>query len=187
MTVITVPLDYNKFRIAMVNTLTKATGCVCIVAEPETQNVPRPKKPYFSLKIMGPGVKQGDDSARQIPNTSKWERSGQRKITVDFNCFGNSHEEAYSFMALWQASLETELVQAELRAAGIAVWLNGNVADLSVLLNTGYEGRAQMDVRFGAVSTLIEDWSYIEEVRITGTVTTDQGVDDNIAVQVTAP
>lgn len=186
------PLDFNALRIAVIDEVQKITRTTCIVAEPETQNVPRPCKPYFTMKMISPATKSGDDAATNIHDlsghaTTNWNRGGQRKMTVSFNCYGRSHEEAYNYMALWQSSLELESVQADLRKAGIAVWLNGNVADLSALLNTGFEGRAQMDVQFGVASNLTENLGEIDTITIEGTVTTDQGNNVIASVEITAP
>ena len=174
------PLNFNNIRKAIVDEVQKVTQLTCVLAEPETQNVPRPCKPYFSLKFLIPGFKFGDDSAQPVLDaqgdpTTVWNYGGQRKMTVEFNCYGNSHEEAYNYMCLWQSALELETVQADLRVATIAVWLNGNVADLSALLNTGFEGRAQMDVQFGIAANMTADLGSMDSVQIDGTIQTDQG------------
>ena len=78
-------------------------------------------------------------------------------------------------MGALQGFLDQVPTQAVLRKAGIAVWLLGAVADVSALLNTGYEGRAQMDVQFGIASNMIgtsaEDLGAIEKVTTTGEIT----------------
>lgn len=177
---LTLPLDFNAIRKALVDEVQKVTQVTCILLEPETQNVPRPPKPYFGLKFITPAAKFGDDSAQAVPDingnpTTVWNYGGQRKMSVEFNCFGNSHEEAYNYMCLWQSALELETVQADLRTAQIAVWLNGNVADLSALLNTGFEGRAQMDVQFGIAANMTADLGEIDTAIVTGSILTDQG------------
>ncbi len=183
------PLDFNAIRKAIADEVEKVSLRKCILAEPETQNTPRPQKPYFTIKFLGPAGKTGDDSAQNLLDqngnpTTVWNRGGQRKVTIDFNCYGTSHEEAYNYMALWQSSLELETIQEDLRRSGIALWLNGSVADLSALLNTGYEGRSQMSVEFGVASNLTEDLSSMDTVTVDGTITTDQNTTDDITVTV---
>lgn len=180
------PLNFDALRKALVDEIQRVTTLTCIVAEPETQNVPRPPKPYFTLKMVSPAIKSGDDSASNLGGTV-WNRGGQRKMIVDFNCYGCSHEQAYNFASLWQQSLELETVQANLRVAGIAVWLNGSVQDLSALLNSGFEGRALLEVSFGIASNLSEDLGTIETINVTGEVTTDQNIVETINAQVIAP
>lgn len=184
----TFPVDYNKIRKALVAEVQRVTGSTAILAQPEGTDADRPAKPYATVRFLQPGVKSGDDSSKQIPGTSLWVTGGQRKLMVDFNFYGRSHEEAYSYGALWQAALEQETTQGILRAAGIAVWLNaGPLRDLSALLNTAYEGRCQLEVSFGVASNVTEDRSSIDKVDIGGVVTTDQDTEDDIAFTVNAP
>lgn len=174
------PNDFRALRKAVIDEVQKVTGLLCIYAEPESPDAPRPNLPYFTVKIIGPASKFGDDSTQTVLDntgnpTDVWNTGGQRRMDVDFNCYGNSHEESYNYMSLWQTSLELETVQADLRAAGIAIWLNGNVADLSALLNTGFEGRAQMHVQFGIAFNLTANLGEMDTVPVAGTITTDQG------------
>ena len=173
-------IDFVKIRANLVNTVAKYTGVQVIEEEPEAPDAPRPNKPYISLKITSPALKQGDDSTRNVTDsdgnlTTQVVRGGQRQMNVQFDAYGNSHEEAYNYMALIQSSLELETMQADLRVAGIAVWLNGNVVDMSALLNTGYEGRAMMEVQFGIAANTIEDVGAIDTAQTSGTITTDTG------------
>lgn len=188
MTTPTLPVNYDLIRKTLVAEVQRVTGATCIVAQPESNNADRPDKPYSTLQFLNPGVKKGDDSSKQIPGTSLWVTGGQRKMVVDFNFYGLSHEEAYSYGALWQAALEQETTQAVLRAAGVAVWLNaGPLRDLSALLNTAFEGRCQLEVAFGVASNVTEDRSSIDKVDLDGTVTTDQGTEKDVKITVNAP
>jgi hypothetical protein len=182
-TPVTFPIDYNAVRKALIATVTTVTKLICITEEPEVQNAPRPTNPYMSFKITTPGAKSGDDSVQWISG-SKFNVGGQREMTVSFHCYGTSHEEAYNYMTLWQGSLELKTIQQLLRKSGIAVWIIGAVADLSQLLNTGYEGRSQMDVQFGLASNLTDDPGEIDTVGIQGTVETDSGT---VSVDFTVP
>lgn len=91
-------------------------------------------------------------------------------MSLSFHCYAEEHESAYNFMALWQSALELKGVQEDLRKVGIAVWIIGNVADLSQLLNTGYEARAQMDVQCGLAINLVETLGTVGTVNIDGTI-----------------
>lgn len=174
------PIDYVAIRVALVRAVQQVTGRLCILAEAETQGEPRPPKPYMTVKFTSPGTKSGFDSSAIVMEgglpTTKRVVGGQRKVTADFNCFGTSHEEAYNYMALWQSALETETIQEMLRRSGIALWRNGSVADLSALLNTGYEGRAQMQVDFGAAANIVEDLGEMDSVPIAAEVDTNAGL-----------
>jgi hypothetical protein len=174
----TFPTDFNLIRKVMVREIIKVTGLdpsSVVVTEPETQNEPRPALPYFGMKILVPGAKFGDDSKQYVSGTV-WNSGGVRTMTISFDCYGNSHEEAYNYMALWQTSLDLENVQADLRQYGIAVELIGTVADLSALLNTGYEGRAHLDCTFHIAMNLTSDLGAEESVEVQGAVDTNSGI-----------
>lgn len=172
------PIDYNVIRAAFANKIQAVTGLDqnrVILLEPEQVDQPRPKKPYFGYKFLVPGEKSGDDSKQHVSG-SIWNSGGVRKMTIQFDCYGQTHEESYNYMALWQTALDLEDVQEYFRKYGIAVWVIGNVADLSALLNTAFEGRAQMDCTFGIAMNLQSDLGSIDQVTVDGTVTTDGGV-----------
>lgn len=168
-----VPIDYNLIRKTIANEVQRVTQTPCVLEETTTQNTPRPTNPgvapYFAFKLTTPGAKSGDDSQYHVSGTT-FGRGGNRKMTVSFHCYAREQETAYNLMALWQGSLELFATQAALKAAGVAVWIIGGVADVSQLLNTGYEGRAQLDVQFGVASNLTEDLGEIDTVQISGEV-----------------
>jgi hypothetical protein len=176
----TLPLNFNVIRKAIVDEVQKVTGRTCIMLEAEAPNAPRPDKPYFGMKFLTPAGKFGDDSQSPVLDgsgnpTTVWNFGGQRKMIVEFDCYGQSHEDAYNYLTLWQQALELETTQADLRLVGLAVCLNGEVADRSALLNTGFEGRAQMDVQFGIASNMTADLGEMDTAVVQGTVSHDQG------------
>jgi hypothetical protein len=185
-------VDYNLIRKLFANQITAVTGLLAILEEPEGPVDKRPPLPYFSYKIMNPGMKSGDDSKAPVPDTSTqpptptsiWNSGGVRKMMVDFNVYATSHEEAFNYMMTWQTALDLEDVQAALRLLGVAVWVIGNVADLSKLLNTGYEGRAHLDCSFGIAANLQSDLGSIDSVTVTGTVSTP-GVQEELTFTAT--
>lgn len=172
------PVSFDKIRIAFIREIQKV--CLLdndhvITAEPESQDWIRPSLPYFSMKITNPSAKNGDDSKDSVLDnmgnpTSVVNSGGVRKMTVAFDCYGNSHEEAYDYMSLWQTALDLANIQEDLRRAGVAVWVIGNVADLSQLLNTGYEGRAHLECTFGIAMNLRSDLGEIDTVPIDGSL-----------------
>jgi hypothetical protein len=170
--------DFNIARKSIYKEIIRVCGLDsqhAILAEPEVQNEPRPTKPYFSFKFTTPASKFGDDSKDPVLDnqgnpTTVVNSGGVRRMSVSFDCYGNTHEEAYNYMTAWQCGLDREDVQENLRRVGIAVWTIGNVADLSQLLNTGYEGRAHMDCTFGIAVNTQSDTGEIDTVPVQGTV-----------------
>lgn len=177
-----VPIDYNQIRKTLCNQVTASTGLLCVLYEPEQVKDSRPKLPYFTMKIMGVAGKVGDDSYSQAgteesPST-QWNFGGTRRLTVSFECYGNTHEEAYSYMQAWMAALDTIPVQQNLQGAGVPFWQCLDITDASELLNTGWEGRAIMDAYFGVVSNVTVDLGAIEAVPIEGEIISDSGTFD---------
>jgi hypothetical protein len=178
------PINFNLIRqtiVRMVQYNLKLDTNHVIMEEPETQNWPRPSLPYVSLKITTPAAKTGDDDKRNLLDsmgnpTDVWNSGGQRKMTVEFNCYAQTHEDAYNYGALLQASLDLENVQSYLRENGIAVWIIGNLADLSALLNTGYEGRSHLDCTFGIASNITSSLGEMDTVTVDGAIDTNAGI-----------
>jgi hypothetical protein len=181
-------IDYNLIRQTLAQQIQAVTGLTAVLEEAESAYDQRPKLPYFSFKITQPGLKSGDDSKQYVQGTaSTFNSGGCRKMMVDFNCYAISHELAFNYMATWQTALDLEDIQQNLRAVGIAVWVIGNVADLSKLLNTGYEGRSHLECSFGVAMNLHSDLGYISTVPVAGEVTTDQNEQVPISTTVIEP
>lgn len=184
---VTFPIDFVAIRKALADQMTATTALVAFLEEPETQNDPRPPLPYVGFKIITPAAKFGDDSKDYDSNTGLWNSGGVRMMTVGFDVYGNTQEEAYSYMCLLQASFDLEDVQENLReAVGIGICEIGGVADLSQLLNTGFEARAHLEVKFSVASNIQSDLGEIDSVTVQGTVSTDSGT-GTISVTVQEP
>lgn len=167
------PFNFTPVRVALVREVERVTGFKCIRLEPAVPNSPRPPQlPYFSYKLTSPGAHIGYASQQWTGDSTIFNAGAQRRISASFQCYAQDQETAYNYMSLWQMALEMVTTQAALRESGIAVWTIGDVADLSQLLNTGYEGRAQLDVTFGVAFNKTEDLGTIEEIEVSSTVDT---------------
>lgn len=179
----TFPTDFNNYRIAFAREIQLITGLTALYEEPETQGVDRPAKPYMSFKFTTPAAKNGDDTKSSVLDdegnpTTFVNSGGVRKMTVSFNVYGNTHEESYNFMGLWQTRLDMDDVQEHLRAAGIAVGIIGNVADLSQLLNTGFEGRSHMECTFNIAMNYASDLGEMAIVPVNGDIDLGNSTDE---------
>lgn len=172
MSVRRVPHKFSDTITAIVRVVKDVTGVECILQEQGGQNVPRPDLPYFAFKVTSPAIHYGDDHQEHEGDAAStlYNRGGPRRMACSFHCYGRSKEEAYELMSLWQLSLNQKTTQEALRKSGMAVWLIGNVADLTQLLQTGFEARSQMDVSFGIAFNLTEDLGRIENTKVIGTV-----------------
>lgn len=173
------PIDYDAIRRALVSAVAQATGLDVehvVMAEPEIPNAPRPTLPYVSMKLTSAAIRYGQD-ALTVDAQGVQHLGGQRGIVVSVNTYGRSHEEAYGVMAALQFGLDNPAVLDPLRAAGIAVWWQGAVGDLSMLLETGYEGRAQMDVFLGVAGNIQSAVDTVGSVEVVGNIQGATAVD----------
>lgn len=164
---LTPPVQFSDFRKAIVAIVEQVTGLKCIRLQPSTPDAPRPPLPYFGYKITTPGKARGEPSFQSF-SASNFNYGQQMEMIVSFQCYAKDQDDAYSYMVLWQNALNLANVLEDLRRKGLAVWDFSDVADLSELLNTGYEGRAHLDVNFGYASNLGADLGEIAEAQIQG-------------------
>ena len=150
-----------------------------VMAEPESANEPRPSKPYVTLKLTSPSTRSGSDVKLRSPELGEGAVvvAGPRSMLCSINTYGNTHEEAYGLAALLEASFGAWPVLDSLAPSHLAVWRIGGVTDLSALLQTGFEGRAHLDVTFGVSSNLAITAATIEQVTVDGVVTPAEGAD----------
>lgn len=178
------PIDFNAVRAGLVRAAVAALGLPAsgvIVREPEVVNSPRPPLPYLSLKIMTAAMRYGDDVGTPIDDNT-WNYGGPRSMAVSFQAYGTTHEEALGLMATWQAALDQPPTLDALGRAGLAVWTVGAVADISILVNTGYEGRAQMDCVFGLASNTTIRLDTIVAAPVSGTITLEDSLEQTITL-----
>ena len=172
------PIDYNAVRVALVRAVELVTQLDqnhVVTSEPEEADAPRPSNPYATIKILSPGIRYGWDWLEDLGNGS-YNLSGPRGILVSFNLYGRSHEEAYNYAALLSSAFRSEDVAGYLAQAGLSVWNIGAVTDISELLNTGYEGRANITCTFGTTSVYAQSPGYVQTVVVDGSVFLDNGL-----------
>lgn len=137
-------------------------------------NVPRPKLPYFALLITTPIQKVGSrDSLEHIDDTT-WNIGGQRRFTLSVRSYVETKDKNFfqsqDLLVQLQDSLEDETRRIDLTTAGLAVWFSTDILDITELLETGFESRAQFDIEFGIASNRETDLGAIEKVKIQGTL-----------------
>ena len=137
-------------------------------------NTPRPKLPYFALLLTTPIQKVGSRDSREHVNDTKWNIGGQRRFTLSVRSYVETADKNFfqsqDLLAQLQDSLEDETRRTDLTTAGLAVWFSTDILDITELLETGFESRAQFDIEFGIASNRETDLGAIEKVKIQGTV-----------------
>lgn len=137
-------------------------------------NVPRPELPYITIMVSSPITKVGSRDSREHVDDTTWNIGGQRRFTMSIRAYvspsGKGFFDAQDMMIQLQDSLEDDNRRSILTSAGLAVWFSSDILDVTELLETGYEPRAQLDVEFGIASNRETDFGAIETVQIEPTI-----------------
>jgi hypothetical protein len=172
------PIDYAAIRAALVKAMSLGTGLgtgQIIQAQAEQPNAPRPARPYATFQVKRSAIRNGMDAVVPAPafGPSMYTYIGERGIDYDLTLYGQTHEQAYTLAASLQTSLGTEPINGVLGAVNASVWSVGDVMDLSALLNTGFEGRALLELELWTTSQMVIDLGSIETVNTLGIISVD--------------
>lgn len=135
---------------------------------------PMPAKPFATLNLtkreIAPG-QQGSDEVQNTTTAGTVAYSHHRRHTLSVNVYSNTAYGANHAVALL-ANLSRELRKDSrilaLRQAGCKAWSKGPVQDLTALLDTRAESRAQCDVIVATLDSTTETTGWIETVALTG-------------------
>ncbi len=163
-------MDWPAIEDALHDWLKAATGVTCIWAE---QSGPQPRPPYCTLRIDGPRRLGGADELRQEAAGEDVRQLvvGQRELTVQCQAFTagtNGLATARELLTKAQVRLSLPSVRDQLSEVGLTVIDEGNVQNVSTVLETKWQGRAALDVRFGCADSAHERAGSIETVEFEG-------------------
>lgn len=117
-----------------------------------------------------PGVSGTMDELRATPTTASddtflWVH--QRRHVLSVNVYSNNTQladSAFDLLGRLNRHLQKSTTQAALLAAGLRLWQTSAVRDLSVMLDTRGEGRAQCDYALATQDTTADAIGWIETV-----------------------
>lgn len=145
-----------------------ATSETAIVSE---QGKPRPETPYLTVKVSPPRAMGHDvDGGLVDPGAPAYATQtylGQREVAVSIQAYGAG---AMDIARSAANALGTETTRAQLGAVGL--FRRGAlpaITDLTGLLDTDFQERAQFDVIFGLVDSYTDSVPLIETVEGQGT------------------
>ena len=131
--------------------------------------------PFVTYKI-GTVVSKGYDTSLGFNSSYLFNKGGLREATITISYFGYSPENGVSNNYAPQSasrisdSLELPSVQGAFNAQGLAFLHKNPIQQLTYLLESKYQPRADFDFYLGFVANEIDNLSYIESVTVTGTV-----------------
>lgn len=139
------PLNYNVVRqnlYAWAITVVPP-GMPVIFYEP---NAPRPIVPYLSLYLNSIVAVNQDWSSSNADSAGSIEMKGDRNFTLQVQSYGN---DPLTVLENIRTSLQKQTVLDTLRANGIAFYQSLTINDITELVDSQFERRAQLDILFG--------------------------------------
>jgi len=133
-------MNVKQFRADLYELLSGASTVPVVWANQSSQKPPRP---YMTLFIPTPSRPLHPEESRVTE--TQYRKTSQREADVSMNVYGHEAIEALSSL---QSRIQNEQFSEKFRKKNIAVIDVGSVRDLSALLDTAWESRAQCDMRF---------------------------------------
>lgn len=145
------------------------------------QGAPRPAPPFVTVRIgdlIPVGAVDGvevidhsdDPETPGLGEELELVASGLREFRVSVQAFTpltHSEDAARALLSRVQTKIAFSSFQTLFEDAGISCFDNGTVRNLSAILGTGFEGRAELDVRFYYEERVSERVGFIQSVEIT--------------------
>ena len=176
------PINWTEIEDAIHASFVSATGMTATKVLWGEQANPQPVRPFATLKIMsGPVRLGGVDEVRKSYNPAAplqqeitHEVSGQREITVECQVFSdNVHgaNAARAILSKLQTGLFLPTIRYALNTAGLSLMASDSIVDLTAIVATKFQSRANLDLRFNLVDTASQLHGYIETAQVAGDYT----------------
>lgn len=134
-----------------------------------------PAKPFAVLNITTRDIAPGQPGRDEVQLTSDAagvvKHAFHRRHTLSVNVYSNStagDTHAAALLSNLTHELQTDTRRAALKAAGCKAWQNGIVSDLSTMLDTRGESRAQCDLTVATLYGTTETTGWIETASLSG-------------------
>jgi hypothetical protein len=177
------PLSFPIIESALVAFIETASGLTGKVAL-AMQTAPQLAMPYATVRITGPRpaggpwprIIQSYDAAQPVGQEVSLQAVVDEELTVSIQLFTPltfGAASARALMAQLRMALALQSTLDPLRDAGLALVDVGDIHDLSAILETAFQGRAALDLRFLVADDLTERTGYVGSVGVSGTVSGD--------------
>lgn len=138
------------------------------------QNAPQPREPFAVINCWVASGRRGRDEERLDDDAPGIiQHAGNRRLTVSLNIYGPGALELADRIA--ERLMTQAIAEGNLDPAGLAILRTSDPRNLTALLETRYQERAQLDLTVGCVSNWTEDVGYITSVGIEGDLVADNG------------
>lgn len=174
-------IDWTTTRAALHAWMVAGTGLPAGRVIWANQAAPRPQTPFaeinprMSIRRLG-----AYDEERPTATPGTIARVTHLRLGVSCHLYGAG---AMDLMERAREYLDTHAARALFEPAGLSVLDRGEVRDITKLLETQYEERAQLDLVIGLATTATEDVGFIQTVDLTTTVRSPDGSTAAIVTQ----
>ena len=156
------PLNYNTIRQSLYSwaSLNVPMGMPVIFYEP---NAPRPIVPYVTLYLSSITQINEDYTAPKTDSNGIVFMRGDRSFILQTQAYGGDH---LTVLENLRTSLQKETVLNTLAANGIIFNLAGIINDITTLVDSQFERRAQLDITFSAAQRYNDDLGYFDHLEL---------------------
>lgn len=126
-------------------------------------NAPRPTVDYISLYLSTFDQIGWDWTQNPVDNTGISEMVGDREFNLQVQGYGG---DPISMLEILRTSLQKESVLDTLRTAGIVFVSWNKITDITALVDSRFEHRAMMDIRFRIAQIYSDDLGVINNVEV---------------------
>lgn len=126
-------------------------------------NSPRPDFPYITLHILSSISVHQDWSDNSTNNAGNLSMKGDRQFTLQIQAYGG---DVITRLESLRTSLQMQTVLETLREDGIVFYQSFQINDITELVDSKFEKRAQMDILFGIAQTYNDNVGFFEEVEL---------------------
>lgn len=144
----------------------KAAGVEVVFSE---QSNVKLDAPFITLKVISGPKRMGSTDDLEYVSGDDFKIIGRREMTISVQAFGC---EAFDILSNLSTSFSEPDVQGFFQSKNIGIVDEGSPNDLTNLLDTDFQGRASMDIRFYVLDVKQVKVGTIRKTNVTGEIDT---------------
>ena len=148
-------------------------------------NAPRPIEPYITLYILNTQQINQDWSSPNADINGDIDMKGDRQFTLQIQAYGQ--DDVLTLLENMRTSLQKQTVLDILRAGGIVFYTSLGINDITRLVDSQFERRAQLDVSLGIGQTYTDSPGYFDEIEIEEIISDALNIVYDETITITAP
>ena len=177
------PINYNTVKTALFDWVTTQVpvGMPVILYQP---NAPRPTIPYVTIYLNQTTQVNQDWSAPVTDENGVMDMKGDRQFNVQLQAYGG---DPLTLLENLRTSLQKQTVLDILRASGIVFYQSLAINDITALVETEFEKRAQLDISLGIGQVYTDEPGYFDEIEIEEIISDALNIVYQETITITAP